>query len=261
MPGRAAYSNSVWKTLTHRGMMWEDKAQVQALLPPGHDSQSVPILQPGIRAHPFSRLNIHIKKNQHFLPNVRQRQCRYSEQRGGLRTAARSWWREAGFCRAGQWLGAALLQHPPPHTLHRQGTCQGHKHSLDPSAKPLLLPGRRCSPTASHTSLRPSFPPRFAEETSLIYFFPSLRCHLAGLYQIFADGVSMPQCLIVHPSFCIIWALEATPQHVSVPERSEISKRSFCAPVSLSAAPCLGFLESSCPQKEKDDKQLHEDSD
>lgn len=66
---------------------------------------------------------------------------------------------------------------------------RSHKRFLDPLAKPLLLPGPGWCPAVSHTSLHPGSSPRFAGHC--LYFF-SLRCHPTGLYQIFADGVSMP---------------------------------------------------------------------
>lgn len=87
-------------------------------------------------------------------------------------------------------MGTALVQHPAHYTLHPQlaeATNTPVTLWQSPSCSPdwsTALPYHPCPST-------PAFHHALQKKTSLIYFF-SLHCHLTSLYQIFADGASIP---------------------------------------------------------------------
>lgn len=240
MPGLATHDNSVWEALPQHGMTWDTGRQSSS---PRLASSwpRFPVCAQGGGYSQCSRVTLslvlitskHVKKDQRFPPNIAlgsfsQLQYRYS----GAEWAAHRCPQlvEQGWVlhRAGHWSGAALLQHPARYTLHQQETCKHYKRFLDPLAKPLLLP------RLGHCPTTPQVPPPQVFTTLCRGDFPYLFFFFSATSQVFTRSLWMvSQCLIMHPSFCIIWALEATLRHASMPERSEISKRSFCAPVSL----------------------------
>lgn len=150
-------------------------------------------LQPGQRGHSFSRPNripsTQGKKISIFFQLFTPETFTQLQYRYRLLTATRR--ARLGFAQSGALLGGGSS--PASTSLHPSSArnSKATNAALTPLAKPLQLPRPGHSPTTSNASLHPGFSPHFAEETSLIYFFP-LGCHLTGLYQIFADGGSKP---------------------------------------------------------------------